>query len=400
MKPRYKLSLTILLLIFASLLSFKAFFNLGKAGYDMHFPNNSNSLNGNSQSSKDSFSMIFLSDTQLRWSCSDQGTTAGDYCGVADNRSKDLEVQAQETNLLHIKTIKKIKNSVNNFAGVVINGDLTSFGSQNNHLKQFQNIYSPLALETNVWFGLGNHDYENPVNDCGLKFWINYNYCSADMVQFLANSILLSKNSLSSYDIAEYKKNSVAIGNLRNVSGSLSYSWNVGNFHFIQLNNYPTYKTNFTRGFKSGFASWKIDISPTILDDGTLSAWLKNDLDNAVKNGQKIILNMHQYDYNDKNNLRGLAPYAKFIKAIFVGHLHGEYGHKTDLVFPAATNNSNISIPIIYSGSAIFNRFVKADFSNSNSGCVISTQVINTFTGLAVKASDGSDGRYLIDCGY
>jgi cytolysin (calcineurin-like family phosphatase) len=157
---------------------------------------------------------------------------------------------------------------------------------------------------------------------------------------------------------------------------------------------------SFKRGYNSGISSWDIDINTSISADGVLADWLKNDLDRAVEEGRNIILNWHRFNdvYNDKiarqNLMVALSPYVNSIKAIFVGHAHGSFGHIDDLVF---SNGINI-IPVIYSGSAIYSRFVRVDF-NSSRVCTINTQVRNTFNQTNTNNSNGNNGQYQINCG-
>ncbi len=356
---------------------------------------------GSSALADSTFSMVFMSDPQFNWSCQDEGNTTNDYCRVAANRAKDEETQALETNMNHASAIRAIHTSMgSSFKGVVINGDLTAFGNKDGELSRFGDVY--LSLGVPVWPGLGNHDYQNNVNDCGAKAWANWNYCAADMAQFLAN-YARSSDQISNNDVTKYDENFAQAQDQRNVSGSLAYSWDIGKFHFVQLNNYPTYTESFTRGYNSGISSWDIDITSP-------AAWLNADLA-AAGADRKIILNWHKYGdvYSDSTARAGLiamlAPYAGSIEAIFVGHFHGWFGPRETLSFPAVTTavpatattpaipvRAAINVPVIYSGSAIYNRFIRADF-DTRTGCTITISVIATSSGSPVAA-----GSTPIDC--
>ncbi|HEU4559972.1 MAG TPA: metallophosphoesterase, partial [Longimicrobium sp.] len=347
------------------------------------------------------FTVVIMSDPQFNWSCQDEyNNTSNDYCRNPDNRAKPREQQARETNDFHISAINEIKRNTSAsrwWGGLVINGDLTDFGSQNGHLDTFKNAYMGLGT---VWPGLGNHDYANNVNDCGAQATPVWNYCAAEMVQFLAD-IARNRSWITSRDVPTYSENWGQAGSQRNVTGSLAYSWDIGNFHFVQLNNYPTYTTSFKRGYSSGISSWDINITSP-------AGWLANDLMQAQRSGKKIILNWHRYGdiYStsannpaERDKLIGmLAPYAPSIKAIFVGHHHSMYGKLDDLTFPAIFGRPEIRVPVIYSGSAIYNRFIQADFQTSP--CMITTTVINTIGGRATPdySSNGSTGVYNINC--
>jgi len=240
---------------------------------------------GSSALADTSFSMVFMSDPQFNWSCQSEGNISNDYCGVPANLEKDEATHAMETNMNHASAIRAINDSMgSNFRGVVINGDLTAFGNKDGELDRFRDVY--LSLDFPVWPGLGNHDYQNNVNDCGAHAWVNWNYCAADMAQFLAEGAR-SSDRISNNDVTKYDKNFAQAGDQRNVSGSLAYSWDIGKFHFVQLNNYPTYTQSFTRGYASGISSWDIDITSP-------AAWLNADL-GAVGADRKIILNWHKF---------------------------------------------------------------------------------------------------------
>ena len=132
--------------------------------------------------------MVITADPQYDWGCS-SGHATSDYCNDPNNRSKSVEQQAIETNSLQVETIQNLQTNINafngNFKGVIINGDLTDFGSQNNHLNVFKSHYENKGF--NLWPGLGNHDYENNVDDCGgLPYaWAAWNYCECCVFRFV-----------------------------------------------------------------------------------------------------------------------------------------------------------------------------------------------------------------------
>lgn len=191
------------------------------------------------------------------------------------------------------------------------------------------------------------------------------------MVQNLADRVINSNISNTNYDIPVFKKNPAQAGSQRNITGSLGYSWNIGQFHFVQLNNYPTFSESFHRGYISGISSWDIDIKSSI-------PWLINDLSDA--GDKKIILNWHKWhdlSATKKAVIKSaLEPFKHSIIAIFTGHIHSYFG-KTDEI-----SLGNITIPIISTGSAIYNRYIKATFNTAGTSCNVTTQVINSFDGI------------------
>lgn len=339
--------------------------------------------------SKEVFTMAFIGDTQYEWDCGEQRATGGEvpprYCSQPQNQTKGGGIQAAETNQLVISRVKEIAAWNPNFKGLVINGDLTEYGSQNGNLDKFKNAY---LTQPNfaVWPGLGNHDYENnvgnrdhPNSGCGGISSPSWNYCGADMMQFLAGWILDNKSKLSAWDIEKYKENFLQGGNQKSIKGSLAYSWRINDFHFVQLNNYPDYHISFTRGYSGGISSWDLDATSS-------ASFINANLTDAINNNRKIILNWHKFDpYNNpssndtKNLVSTLDKFATHIKAIFVAHQHSMIGWVNNLVFPASTNHNNeIKVPVIYSGSPIYGQFISADFSNEGSHCKITYSIVET----------------------
>lgn len=361
------------------------------------------------------FSIVVMSDPQYNWSCDSENAAENKKSDYCKSDSTDLKRSADETNNLHKNAIRAIRNDVNSnacetghcFKGVIINGDLTSFGAQSEHLEKFSRNYN--KLNVHLWIGLGNHDYDNPVDQCMLGVRnIQSNECAARMMQYMAEKIKKDKTVKNS-NISKFKKNPFQAGEFkqRNIHGSLGYSWDIGHFHFVQLHNYPTYRRKFTRGFSKGVHSWTLLARRSIEKDGKLHEWLEEDLNSAKENDQAIILNWHQYHdtYNSVQKreplIKALKPYKNHIKAIFVGHAHSKFGKLQTL------SVEGVQIPVIYSGSAIYNRFIKADFyyrkeiNKASEICTISTQVINTFTTdkeNTSKNSNGGNGKYDINC--
>jgi hypothetical protein len=367
-----------------------------------------------------SFTMAFMADPQFYWGCSSSPNTSApsttnDYCKIAANKAKSDDDQAKETNNQQIESIKSFVNSDPNFQGIVINGDLTEFGDQDDRWKTFKSFYNSLNIGTaNIWPGLGNHDYQNPVNDCGTVGTQNYNNCAANMVQNFASEVIggiIPRGMYEdSYDIPKFDENTAQAGSIdhKNVTGSLAYSWNIGDFHFIQLNNYPTYTKSFYRGWPSGVSSWDYVLESSL-------PWLIKDLkkNKQLPNPKKVILNWHQWGEMNVNTRNALKPYKEQIKAIFVGHAHSYFGYLGDNLKydppttpTPSTSSTATKIPVIYSGSPIWSRYIKATFSTGRNAagnvdtCTIITQVINSLNSGHADAnnSKGENGLHQIDC--
>lgn len=213
-------------------------------------------------------------------------------------------------------SIKKLEYEKNFIFGI-INGDITEFG-RNQTRTSFDKVYSS-NLKTRLLLGLGNHDYANNVNDCMDVDNLNFskNACARnsffDIISRMDTySIFLDKFS------SDYNKNEQ--------KGSGAYSWDMGDIHYVQLQNYPTYNVVLDH-----FAAQTIYVEKSL-------DWLENDLRNASARGKATILNYHDaYDHfvkettsDERKRLEDMVKNYNVI-AIFSGHSHfiGEtnYGH-------------------------------------------------------------------------
>ena len=218
--------------------------------------------------------------------------------------------------------------------GVIINGDLTAFW-QESQVTLYKKFYhrnkhdqSDKNLKLDIFPGLGNHDYENNVKDCWWRedptlLLKGRNGCAKHATAYIKQMLNCDtvpnfpKARISSYD-----------------ESSLAYSYDIGNWHFVQLHNYSSY---------------------TVPSLGITSShdWLKQDLERAKVAGKHIVINMHQF-YDDRKFRSTIKNYP--VKAIFVGHLHAQLGLR-DRIY---------STPVYYSGAAEYNSFLLARFSDSD----------------------------------
>ncbi|WP_375612555.1 MULTISPECIES: metallophosphoesterase [unclassified Bartonella] len=231
----------------------------------------------------------------------------------------------------------------------IVNGDLTEFGQQKNY-DDYENVYKTLGAP--VYEGLGNHDYANNVGNCTnpQEFSFYKDACAISAVSRMVSEIKKYRSQLSHFN-ADVTESLVPIsgGNIRLIRGSLSYSWDYGDVHYVQLHNYPSY----TVGLKGQSTEVQINKS---LD------WLRNDLAAADARGKVTIINFHdaraasidgESFFIRKKNAKDLSVFKSIItshnvKAIFVGHTHYQSycRAKNDKVFG--------NIPI-YTAGALFN---------------------------------------------
>ncbi|MER2370683.1 metallophosphoesterase [Photorhabdus laumondii] len=209
---------------------------------------------------------------------------------------------------------KKVANSINNIydrnhlAFGIVNGDLTEFGRASTR-KSLEEIYTS-KIKFPLFMGLGNHDYANNVNDCTYPegFDFSRNACARSAVFDMAERISDYSKELNNfsydYDNEAWK-------------GSLSYSWDFGDIHYVQLQNYPTYNVNLDHY-----------VSPTVYITKSLD-WLESDLESAQTRGKAVVLNFHDgYDhfinnssYAEKEKFKSLIKKYN-VMAVFVGHSH------------------------------------------------------------------------------
>jgi cytolysin (calcineurin-like family phosphatase) len=145
-------------------------------------------------------------------------------------------------NLNLTAALNTIKDAIGLHAlgGVIVNGDLTEFGKQGSDVEDYIDIYD-LGVSANVDAGLGNHDYANNVDDCFT------NFCASAMVTYFADQV--SSLNVIDFDYSVQQTPLVGIPSVRyDYVGSLAYSFEIGDIHFVQLNNCPTYTRWATEG--------------------------------------------------------------------------------------------------------------------------------------------------------
>lgn len=241
--------------------------------------------------------MVFASDTQYPWT-----DKTDDRAPESD---ADFAVRSKwlvETQLASIADFRSNQGSQSQVP-VMINGDITAFGHG------WQRSYMKSALEKHFkgdyLYGLGNHDYENNVDDC-----FSNNCAAGSIVEF-------NEHHAGKVDNFDLKVTGWFLN--KHYSGSLAYSKNIGEVHMVQLNNEPTYTTKISHG-----------LNPTTFDITSALDWLETDLNVARAQGYAIIINMHKpfnMQGSDAQQRRFRAMISKYqVTAIFAGHLHKDGG--------------------------------------------------------------------------
>ena len=277
----------------------------------------------NQRVSASNYNIIVMSDPQA-WRLS----TAG------NNPNKDKS-KWESVNKKVVESINSL-NRDNHFAFGIINGDITEFGRRSTR-DSFDSIYTN-NIGFPLFIGLGNHDYANNVNDCseGALFDFSMNACARGAVFDLSKRINKYKLLLTdlSSDFDEKKQ-----------IGSLGYSWDKGDLHFVQLNNYPTYEVELDH-----YINRSIYITKSL-------NWLEKDLENALSRGKATILNFHDVhehfkkNINESDRIRLDGMIKKYnVIAIFSGHTH----NPTETNVNFLNNVKNYNSGALYKGDYLF----------------------------------------------
>ena len=263
-----------------------------------------------------SFSYLIASDVQLDWYSGESAYIGRRNfppgCNEQMSCGECTTAFAQHSNSQMKQTIEKLLNSKEGGAPtismengavtppekpvpqtLVVNGDLTAYFHRN-QMQTYESFYHNIEGLTNYFPGLGNHDID--VNDGGFQGdqWIgSQKPCNA------AHGMMYLKGgfcgNIPNFDPLERLT--------RYHAGSLAYSWEQGNYHFVHLHYYPTYEHS---------------------DLGLASSmeWLEQDLIMAHEAGLASILFVHAAEGLTSNQVLKRVLLGRNVKAIFAGHTH------------------------------------------------------------------------------
>ncbi|CAN8075135.1 unnamed protein product [Agarophyton chilense] len=319
-------------------------------------------------SSEESFTMLFLNDPQVVWWQDPPGAEECKGDPICKQRKAEQEALHQVRAMNSIQdlgTWPGTEQRITKPISVVINGDLTQYF----HPREFDLFEKYYVSESNsphknvlrypLFLGLGNHDYANNLNDCwwprGDYLFRSFNGCAQRSVDYI--------RSILSCDLYSFFPG-CAVESFDNPS--LAYSWNQGNYHFIQLHNYPTYEAS------------SVEVSKSM-------DWLKGDLERATLKGKKIVINLHDlgdhFLESDRQVFSDMLEDSSVV-AIFCGHV---------------INDKNIgfqnyfgSVPVFrggHGGEKNRNRFLLVQFARK----YLRVLVISSFDGVP-RIENGKDG--------
>ncbi|WP_428666194.1 metallophosphoesterase [Runella sp.] len=301
----------------------------------------------------DDFHMIVASDTQYPW-----------FQNIVKepNDVDKAKRLSEQYNQEFLKTMNELTSQLGNVKGVIFNGDLTNFGHKW-QLDRFKEIYSGLKAPMHV--SLGNHDYANNVDD-------TYENAAANtMVEYMTEQLKAKNYPNSDYKVRDFFEGTL----VTEISGSLSYSWDEGNVHFVQLQYYPLYEREWSNYVTIGAAKRK-----TVKITNSFQ-WLAADLAKARNAGKAIIVLFHDpYEHWSDLYIKGSKTEGATLKkrddadaksteltnllktyqvsAVFGGHVHENHGLAT-------RDYRNSGVPLFYSGSADYNHYLLTKFDKN-----------------------------------
>ena len=281
--------------------------------------------------------LIVVSDPQYPWT---EKTDA-----KIPETDDEKVARADILNRDHAQSIRTLINSLgpNSVTGILMNGDMTAYG-HSNELDKYKSFYE--GLGPRIYVGLGNHDYANNVDDT------YQNNAANRMVDYAVSEI--QKLSPRNFDYQQFDDYVFPEIRTHHV-GSLAYSWDIGNVHFVQLHNYPIYERNW-ESYVSGDAKRQIYQIKSSLQ------WLKNDLTLARNEGKIIILNIHDplEHWLDASSGQQLCDeFSKMlvdfqVSAVFSGHIHENIG-RIDMTYNTPDFKN---VPVFFSGSASQSKYL------------------------------------------
>lgn len=317
------------------------------------------------------FKFIMAADPQYEWGPDKDDSvgmgSGGEWKGLPGITKEncwyysDYSVLAKK----QVESMNKLIAANPDIVGVMFNGDLVDYNewksvAEDMDLDGFKEIYS--KIQKPMYCGLGNHDYDMNVDDSGDQL------PPSDMVDFLISNI--EANNVTNKDflcVDSYEGASLC----RTITGSLSYSFDIYNVHFVQLNNYP----GFTVDWSSYISRYARRYRVTIKD---CYDWLKADLNKARNEGKAIIVCQHQlwFDSDNQNIVSIREKYINLyneygVSAVFVGHEHKYFG--------AVRNYKNLKCPAFYCGATSQCNYILIEVDSET--CKLKVQGVSSLDG-------------------
>jgi len=252
----------------------------------------------------EAFSYLIASDAQVDWYNGESAyigrlnypppCSSGDSCKSCTKKMG--EYTNQQMKLSFEKLVQENDAKSPTPRTLIMNGDLTQYFHRDEYLK-YASFYHNISGLQSFFPSLGNHDYDQGSATFNGDEWIGPNYCNGrHAVAYFRNAFC---NKIPNFDA----KKRVT----RYDPKSLAYSWEEGNYHFVNVHYYPVYE-NAALGISSSLQ------------------WLERDLMLASEKNLTNILYVHSV-YGISQSIERILLKNK-VAVIFAGHLHRCFGGK------------------------------------------------------------------------
>ncbi|KAI6189281.1 hypothetical protein M3Y98_00446100 [Aphelenchoides besseyi] len=317
----------------------------------------------------DELVLMFMGDTQYHFPCTvsngpcklaseafrqknqlNNNCERNDRKGLASLQVQDLEEQCaimegSFSNEVQRKAIFDLYRRMNNKPkGLILNGDLTNFGHKY-QLDLFKTEW--LSMPFPIFVGLGNHDYQNNVDDCVA------NQCVNNILSWFTTEYAPLMNITLDMETSSELWKTVREGSFAYYKDFCSQS-EENCVHSIQLHNRPDFAASV-----SSVTLWRIRSS---------FQWLRNDLDRMRNRTWPVLINLHNYEAkgsgerlrreltgwleSDENSAIIRKPFVLF------AHYHEKHSMTVECI-------GGTMVPFLYVGSVPRNRYTVIKFKGN-----------------------------------
>lgn len=261
--------------------------------------------------------IIMSSDPQFPWTAQDDKVFKEQYTIEGTTKNFPYEKDGRLYAEYQTKSMKKLI-SEQEIRAIVVNGDLTAHHALNSDdLIGFKEFYGDFSVP--MYIALGNHDYDKLLHktfeERGPSDMVEFMYDHLETEQ-MKNTVLnrhfLKLEGKGKKPTVEYV-------------GSMSYTFDIDNIRFIQLQNNPPYEAEWESYRSDKNKYFKFNIIGSI-------NWLEKELAKARNEGKVIIVCMHHplgYCGDDAVTNRKFCDMIALygVSAVFVGHMHQRLGY-------------------------------------------------------------------------
>ncbi|MDQ7997598.1 MAG: metallophosphoesterase [Luteibacter sp.] len=256
--------------------------------------------------------MVITSDPQYPWT---PATDDGEHSDLADKTLAEALIREQYESIAAFR-----RNYPGQHIPVIVNGDLTSQAAPSEQEK----IHDLLGLlGDEVYYGLGNHDYQNNLTNfvCSAL-----THCAIDALDNLAQHVRRHRQNgrVTDFDYAAFAGG--LFTGLRK-EGSWSYAFTPDGWEQVlnlQLSNSPGYAATINWG--AGPAGYRYEVTPS-------TPWLTRHLPRWSTPGAYDFLLVHVHKPDEfSTGFRAPTPLQAMlathrVAAVFAGHYHGRMGY-------------------------------------------------------------------------